>query len=87
MYQINNGDAPHAVASMFVKNDRVHNYCTRQAALYHFISVRTQLRNNTVAFAGPKYWNSLQSSFRQARSLSVFKRRMKVYLLVRYYKS
>ena len=87
MYQINNGNVPHAIASMFVKNDRIHNYCTRQAALYHFTSVRTQLRNNTVALAGPKYWNSLQSSFRQAISLSGFKRKMKSYLLDRYNES
>ena len=36
MYQLNQGELPLAISSLFSKNERLHNYPTRQSSFYHF---------------------------------------------------
>ena len=84
MYQLNNSELPQALSSIFIKNNQVHNYFTRQASSYHLLFVRTHFKRNTLMFTGPKFWNSLDCSVKQAVGLFVFKRKLKSLLLVKY---
>ena len=84
MYSLNDGTIPLALTKMFVKNNQVHNYSTRQASDFHLPHSRTQSFLNTLACTGPRFWNSLDSSVKQAISLPVFKRKLKSILLGEY---
>ena len=84
MYQFSKKELPHALVSLFIRNDQVHSYCTRQASSFHLPLVRTSFRLNTLVYTGPKLWNSLANSLKQSVSLNVFKKKLKIVLLKRY---
>ena len=41
MYQLNQGELPLALSSLFSKNERLHNYPTRQSSFYHLPMLRS----------------------------------------------
>ena len=84
MYKLNAGGLPQALATIFTKNHQVHTYFTRQASAFHLPSVRTKLALNSLIYIGPKYWNSLDSNITKAVSLSIFKCKLKHFLLDKY---
>ena len=84
MYDFERGNLPKALSQIFVKNDQVHNHNTRQASALHIPRVRTTLALNTLAYTGPKLWNSLDSDITHSVSTFVFKRNLKLFLLNKY---
>ena len=69
---------------MFQKNNVIHGYSTRQANDFHLPKNRTHFGNRTFMFTGPKMWNSLDCSLKQARNLDSFKYKLKKLFLERY---
>ena len=84
MYQFSKNELPHALGSLFIRNDQVHSHDTRQASSFHLPLVRTSFRLNTLVYTGPTLWNSLANSLKQSVSLNVFKCKLKIVLLKRY---
>lgn len=81
VYQCINNFLPTKFCAMFKKNVSVHLYNTRQADCLHFEYRRLCLRSNTVRHYGVSLWNSLTDAIHNAISLTVFKAKMKLYLL------
>ena len=84
MYDLNAGVLPLALANIFKKNNQIHNYETRLASAFHLPHARTKFALNTLVCTGPRFWNSLDPSITNSVSISVFKRKLKLYLLSRY---
>ena len=84
MYDLQNGTLPNALVQMFRKNNQIHSYNTRQATALHIPRVRTAFALNTLAFTGPKFWNSLPVDVTRSVNVSVFKRKLKLLLLSNY---
>ena len=84
MYDFENGTLPNALVQLFRKNSQIHSYNTRQASALHIPRVRTAFALNTLACTGPKFWNSLPIDVTRSISISVFKRKLKLYLLSNY---
>ena len=77
MYQLNQGELPLALSALFSKNERLHNYPTRQFSFYHLPMLRTLYKPKTLIYTGPIYWNSLDESLKHSPSLFSFKRSLK----------
>ena len=84
MYNIDINDTPAVFKEMFQKNNVIHDYSTRQANDFHLPKNRTHFGNKTFMFTGPKMWNSLDCSLKQARNLDSFKYKLKKLFLERY---
>ena len=84
MFSIHSGDLPPALAQIFRRNNQIHSYNTRQASALHLPYARTTFTLNTLMSTGPRFWNSLDTTITNASSISVFKRRLKSYLLHKY---
>ena len=84
MFQLNSNDLPHAITSIFQKNQQLHNYPTRQSSFFHLHKLRTLLRKKTLIYTGPVYWNALDISLKQLPNLGTFKYHLKRKLLLLY---
>ena len=65
----------------FQTNSTIHDHFTRQHDQLHLVKCRTSKRQFTVIFQGPKFWNSLPASIRDCPTMSIFRKRMKLFLL------
>ena len=65
----------------FVLNSSLHHHYTRRMNDIHTRYCRTTKRQNTFAFQGPKLWRQLPSYLTVVKSLSIFKKSVKFYLV------
>ena len=72
---------PHFVLTGFLKNNEIHQYCTRNATKFYVISHRLACRSHSIKVLGVKLWNNLPNSITESLSLPVFKCRCKHYLI------
>ena len=84
MYNFTNNSLPQVFDSMFLRNQSVHNYPTRQSDEFHLPLLRTLLAQNTFIFTGPRFWNSLENEIKNAPSLYTYKNKLKHFLLKSY---
>ena len=84
MYRYNNNSLPHVFHDMFLKNQSVHKYPTRQSDKFHLPLLRTFKAKNTFIYEGPKFWNSLDNVLKISPSLNIFKSKLKHFLLKPY---
>ena len=67
--------------NLFVTNSQIHNYGTRTASNYRTHLCRTNLKQFTILYQGPKIWNSLPVSVTRSSNLLSFKTKMQEFLL------
>src|SRR6218665_1884355 len=65
----------------FCQGISIHKYNTRYSCHYRSYPARTKGMQVSVKCYGPKFWNTLPQELIQAPTLSLFKTRMKHYLL------
>ena len=68
---------PKAFQNLFITNDKVHCYNTRQANNYHLHTVHTNLRKQSPGFRGAKLWNELPDDIKESTTLPEFKHKVK----------
>ena len=61
MYKHNRGMLPEIFNDMINLNVSPHSYNTRQGATYKIPYCYTKIRQNTQAYTGSKYWNTIVS--------------------------
>ena len=61
-----------------------HNYSTRNAELFVPCFSRLSISQRTIWYAAPNFFNSLPTELKECRSLGIFKKKCKTYLLNRY---
>ena len=81
MFRYHKQMLPRVFHHIFVTSNQVHNYNTRSANNYRSHPCRTNLKQFTILYQGPKIWNSLPSCIRDSPSLSIFKKNMIQFLL------
>ena len=84
MYLFYKKELPMVFNSIFIKNNEIHQYPTRQTNLLHIPRIRTALTQSTFIYTGPKLWNSLSSDIRETISLSTFKYKLKKKFIASY---
>ena len=71
---------PERFDNMFLKNDQTHTFNTRNSSKYHVPSCRTNIRQFSARFQGPKFFNSLPHDLVDIVSSILFKKKLKQYL-------
>ena len=84
MYKFKNNSLPQVFDSLFLQNQSLHDYPTRQSDEFHLPLLRTLLAQKSFIFTGPKFWNSLENDIKNAPSLYTFKNKLKKKLLKAY---
>ena len=74
MFKIRNSLLPALGHHQFVVNSATHEYGTRKKDDLKLPYCRTNLRQNTICFQGPKLWNNIPADIKQTKSLNIFKR-------------
>ena len=70
--------------SYFILSNAVHNHYTRGSTKYFLPYCRTVGRSHSFKLSGPRVWNSLPPDVIAVESESIFKKRLKKYLLEMY---
>ena len=76
MFYYQNQLLPPMFLNLLLTSSQVHNYGTRTANHYRSHSCRTNLKQFTVLYQGPKIWNSLPISITSSSSFFTFKTKM-----------
>ena len=84
MYQLDRNNIPNDLKKKFIKNNSLHAYNTRQLNDYHLPKSKTVFSSKTVFFTGPKNWNSLDKTIKEAATLNRFKSQVKKIMLNSY---
>ena len=84
MYQLEINDLPIRLTEMFIKNQEIHNYPTRQSNHFHPPRTRTVTLQKTFIYTGPILWNSLNPALKSTPTLNTFKRKLKNFFLNTY---
>ena len=83
MYKVVNNVVPETATDMFQLTTEVHNYNTRFAAArnYYVHNANLMKTRKAITYAGSVAWNKLPNAIKEAKSLNVFKAKLKEYLL------
>ena len=67
---------PSPFLNLFPTGGQIHNYDTRTSAHFRPHTCRTNFKQFTIRYRGPKIWNALPLSITSSPSLSTFKRKL-----------
>ena len=81
MYKYQNRLLPSIFLDLFQSSSQIHNYNTRSASSLRPHKCRTNIKQLTVLFQGPKIWNALPSTLTSSTSLFSFSKKFKSFLL------
>ena len=84
MYLCFTSQLPNIILHYFNLNTNIHNYSTRNAFKFHYPKLRTTCMLNSIFYKGPRVWNNIPPEIRSSKSINVFKRKYKNYLLNMY---
>ena len=87
VYECLNNLAPIYFSDYFVSIHSVHNIGTRQSKKSDLFALRcntTQYGLRSIHYLGVRIWNSLPIEIRESPSLSIFKKKLKDFLLASY---
>ena len=84
MFSLKNSTLPSKFNNLFLINSQIHNYNTRNAHLFQLPLCRTNSRQFSIYFQGPKFYNSPNSTITGSFSCASFKRKLKEFLLSTY---
>ena len=74
MYSYHHNLLPNSFHDLFLSSNQVHQYETRLASQYRPHFCRTNIKQFSILYRGPKIWNSLPVSLINSPSISVFKK-------------
>ena len=76
---------PEAINELFCRNERIHNYNTRQIKDLHPVKIKTKLYGEkTICFQATTLRNNLPNHIQEISSLHAFKHKLKQYLHDKY---
>ena len=79
-YHYHHNLLPSSFRDLFLSSYPVHQYETRLASQYRPHFCRTNIKQFSILYRGPKIWNSLPVSLISSPSIFVFKKKLKNYL-------
>ena len=81
MYRWITGQTPKALNNIFVANNNVHNYPTRNAEGPHLFVRRSNVLCKSFLIEAPKLWLSLPLDIKNCNNIKLYSKRLKNYLL------
>ena len=77
MFKLYNNQIPINLTGGFSVNSQIHSYGTRHADDCHLPRKSSRLGQYSLAYQGPKIWNSIENKTRKTKSFYVFKKNIK----------
>ena len=77
MFSFKNSILPRKFENIFTTNNQIHNYNTRHANSFRLPLCRTNIRQFSVFYQGPKFFNSLSPEITGSSSLASFRKKLK----------
>ena len=77
MYLFKRGLLPNYFRNMFTLASQLHSHYTRNCNLYYIPPCRTNIRNFSIRFQGPTFFNSLSPEIQNSVSIRLFGKRPK----------
>jgi hypothetical protein len=84
VYKATHNILPPSFCNYFMLNSDVHDHYTRKSSDIHSLESRTSIRQYNVRLYGIKIWNSIPTDIKQSKSIHIFKRKYKYFLLFQY---
>ena len=84
MFSFKNAILPRKFENKFTINNQIHSHNTRHAKSFRLPLCRTNIRQFSVFFQGPKFFNSLPSEISGSSSLASFKKTLKAHFIDNY---
>ena len=81
MYLYKSGLLPDSFNDMFLLNCDIHSYNARSKNSFRLPHCRTNVREFSLRFQGPKIFNSLSSEIQNASSTAFFNSKLKSFFL------
>ena len=81
MYRFDHGLAPESLLKLFIRNQNLHNYHTRQHNCPHICANNCSAYSQSYLHKAPTLWLNLDNNFKLCTSLSQFKSKFKKYLI------
>ena len=81
MFKLQHLLVPAIFNTMFILNNEIHDYFTRQCCDYHLPKWRLEVRRRSICVQGPLIWNELANKFAIDCTIPTFKFHVKRYLL------
>ena len=81
MFLFKKGFPPDTFKEIFLLRCHIHRYNTRQYNSFYLFPCRTNIRQFAISFEGPKLFNSFNQKFRRPESISLFKSKLRSFLL------
>ena len=75
---------PPPFLDLFTRNNNFHNYNTRTASNYRPYIRRTNIKQLTILYQGPKVWNSLPTDITSSESRLSFRKKILTFLINQY---
>ena len=83
MHSYKNNLLPHCFDFSLLHVYQVHNYNKRNASAFYVPYCRTNIRQFSVNYQGPKFFNTLSSDVCNALSISIFQATLKLFFFSR----
>ena len=80
MYKSINNYLPIGLEELFVLNETIHNYNTRNVRAPHMYVMKTNIMLNSFLIQSPKLWMLLSDEIKESKTLKIFVRRLRNYL-------
>jgi hypothetical protein len=77
---------PEVFSNYFTRNDEIRHYNTRTSSQFHKSYKRTNYAKQTLSDKGVNIWNKLDCNYKNIKSYTTFKKKIKKHLLLNNYK-
>ena len=84
MFSYTHNLLPEGFNNFFSPTDKTHSYNLRSSSLFYLPFCRTKIRQFTVYYQGPKFFNSLRYDIRSASTIESFQAKLKEFLFASY---
>ena len=81
MFCFSKGLLPNSFSDMFKLSNQIHSYNTRNSNIFFISHSRTNIRQFSIRFRGPKFFNSLPFDIANCKSIGFFNKKLKKFLL------
>ena len=81
MYLFKKGLLPNYFRNMFTLGSQLDSHYIRNCSLYYIPPCRTNIRNFSIRFQGPTFFNSLSPEIQNSESIRLFGKGLKKFLL------
>ena len=80
MYKSMHSMLPLALDNIYIQNQYIHTYNTRNSSAPHLYAMKTNLKLNSFLIQSPKFWISIPNDIKDCKNYKTFCKKLRVHL-------